>query len=121
MELVFLFIGLFIAFVIDILWWNQKSFKKLEQGIEFHEHYHIGLELIILYIILTAITGWSPLIILMGAGIGFVLAEWSQHHEIKGKKVVPGHPFAYGSKHFKMSTIVGVFLFSIMLILTLLL
>jgi len=108
MEFLLLFVGLFIAFIIDILWWTQKSFQKAEKGFEAHEHYHIGLELVILYIIISHFSDSIFNVITIGAAIGFVLAEWSQSKEIKGVKVVPGHPFALGSSHFKSSTIITI-------------
>jgi len=110
MEFMLLFVGLFIAFIIDILWWTQKSFQKAEKGFEAHEHYHIGIELVILYIIVSHFTDSVFNVILIGAAIGFVLAEWSQSKEIKGVRVVPGHPFALGSSHFKSSSIIAIIL-----------
>lgn len=103
-----LFVGLFIAFIIDILWWTQKSLQKAEKGFEIHEHYHFGIELVILYIIISHFIDSVFNVILIGAAIGFVLAEWSQSKEIKGVRVVPGHPFAYGSSHFKQSSIIAI-------------
>jgi len=108
MEFILLFVGLFIAFIIDILWWTQKSFQKAEKGFEAHEHYHIGIELVILYIVVSHFSDSIFNVILIGAAIGFVLAEWSQSKEIKGIKIVPGHPFALGSSHFKSSSIIAI-------------
>ena len=55
-------------------------------------------------------------LILLGAAIGFLLGEWDQLKEIKNKKVVPGHPFAYGSTHFKSSCIIGGILVGIIIL-----
>ena len=110
MEFLFLFVGLFIAFIIDILWWTQKSFQKAEKGFEAIEHYHIGMGLAILYIIISHFSDSIFNVIIIGTAIGFVLAEWSQSKEIKGVKVIPGHPFALGSSHFKLSTIIAIIL-----------
>ena len=42
--------------------------------------------------------------------IGFLTVEWTQSKEILDKKVIPGHPFAYGSTHFRSSTMIGMIL-----------
>lgn len=68
---------------------------------EAHEHYHVGLELGIIGIILT-----SPIFI--GLMVSFILAEWSQDHK-----------FALGSSHFKLSTIIGISLFIVVVVLLL--
>ena len=109
MDLILIFFGLFSAFTIDIIWWTQKSFSKIERGFESHEHYHIALELVIVYLMLDYIFA-IQLDILGAMALGFLVAEWTQSKEILGKKVVPGHPFAYGSTHFISSTIIGIIL-----------
>ena len=48
--------------------------------------------------------------ILGAMALGFLAAEWTQSKEIIHKKVVPGHPFAYGSTHFRSSTMIGIIL-----------
>lgn len=88
------FIYLFVAFfflgaVIDIIWWNI-NYSKYEKGFEFHEHYHIGLEIAILAFLFN-----MPY--LLGLTIAFLIAEWFQDH-----------PFAIKSNHLKESSIVGV-------------
>ena len=113
-ELILLVLGAFLVFVIDILWWNI-DFKKAEKGMEAHEHYHLGLELMIVGLIVS-IFNELPSYFLIGAGFAFIMAEWRQAVEIKktingkviSQNVVPGHPFAYGSVHFKQSTAIGV-------------
>lgn len=113
-ELILLVSGAFLVFVIDILWWNI-DFKKAEKGMEAHEHYHVGIELLIVGLVVSFFNE-LPSYFLLGAGFAFIMAEWRQTVEIKKtingevikQKVVPGHPFAYGSTHFKQSTAIGV-------------
>lgn len=113
-ELILLVLGTFLVFIIDILWWNI-DFKKAEKGMEAHEHYHVGIELLIVGLVVSFFND-LPSYFLIGAGFAFIMAEWRQTVEIKKtvngevitQKVVPGHPFAYGSTHFKQSTIIGI-------------
>ena len=58
---------------------------------------------------------------MIGMGFVFIVAEWHQTIEISGKKVVPGKPFAFGSKHFKKSSVIGLLLTGILLIISLVL
>jgi hypothetical protein len=109
MDYVILFFGVFIAFAIDIIWWTQKSFSKIERGFESHEHYHIAIELIILYLVIDYFFE-IQFVLLAAMALGFLAAEWTQSKEIIHKKVIPGHPFAYGSAHFRSSTIIGIIL-----------
>lgn len=113
-EIVLLILGGFTVFVIDILWWNI-DFKKAEKGFEAHEHYHVGLELLIGGVFLSLINEML-VYFMLGAGFAFIMAEWRQTVEIRETKdgkeekkdVVPGHPFAYGSTHFAKSTAIGI-------------
>ncbi len=105
-ELVFLFFGLFAALLIDIIWWVKPALSKSNK-LQAHEHYHVGLELVILFIIVNYLTQNPASLVILGAAIGFLLGEWDQLKEIKNKKVIPGHPFAYGSTHFKTSSLIG--------------
>ena len=115
-EIVLLILGAFAVFVIDILWWNI-DFEKAEKGLEAHEHYHVGLELLIGGLLLSFINEML-VYIMLGAGFAFIMAEWRQTVEIRKtkdgkeekKNVVPGHPFAYGSLHFKQSNTIGIVL-----------
>ena len=117
-EIVLLILGAFAVFVIDILWWNI-DFKKAEKGFEAHEHYHVGLELLIGAMFLSFINE-ILVYFLLGAGFAFIMAEWRQTVEIREtkdgkeekKSVIPGHPFAYGSPHFAKSTAIGIALTS---------
>lgn len=113
-DMFFFILGAFVVMWVDIFWWHI-DYKKVEKGLEWHEHYHVGLELIIVANVLIAVTGnfWAIYSVLLGAGFLFLAAEWRQAVEIKGKTVVAGHPFAYGSSHFKTSTIVGMVLTAI--------
>lgn len=101
-----LFFGLFAALIIDIIWWVKPSFSKLDK-FKAHEHYHISLELVILFIIIDHLTSSQFSFVILGAAFGFLLGEWDQLKEIVGKTVKPGHPFAYGSSHFKTSSMIG--------------
>lgn len=113
-EIVLLILGAFAVFVIDIAWWNI-DFKKAEKGFEAHEHYHVGLELLIGGLFLSFVNE-LPVYFMLGAGFAFIMAEWRQVVEIRKnkdgkeekKKLVQGHPFAYGSPHFKQSTAIGI-------------
>ena len=104
--------GAFAVCIVDVLWWHI-DYKKAERGMEAHEHYHVGLELLIASYITSLF--YEPVSwLLVGMGITFIAAEWRQVHEIKKGKVVPGHPFAYGSSHFASSTIIGVVLCAVL-------
>lgn len=113
-EIILLILGAFLVFVIDIVWWSI-DFKKVEKGLEAHEHYHLGLELLIFGMGLSFLVE-LPVYFILGAGFAFIMAEWRQSVEIRTmnngidikKKVVPGHPFAYGSIHFKQSSLIGI-------------
>ena len=115
-ELLLLFFGLFAALVIDIIWWVKPSFSKLDK-FKAHEHYHISLELVILFIIVQYFTNSPFSVVIIGAAFGFLLGEWDQLKEIVGKTVKPGHPFAYGSSHFKTSSAIGGLLIGTIIIL----
>lgn len=111
MELALAALGVLAVCIVDVWWWHIDH-KKAEKGMEAHEHYHVGLELVIVSLIVQqfyAPAAWFA----AAAGITFIVAEWRQVHEIKNGKVVPGHPFAYGSTHFKQSTMIGVALLAV--------
>lgn len=100
----------------DTLWWHI-NYKKIEKGLEIIEHYHIGLGLFIAAIVVNLY--FSPVSwFMMGMGFLFIIAEWHQAIEVSHKKVIPGKPFAYGSSHFRSSSIIGIILSGILLILT---
>lgn len=99
-------LGAFVVMWLDIFWWHI-DFKKLEKGLEWHEHYHVGLELLILASFIAIFNEFAASV-LFGASFLFLAAEWRQAIEVHGDKVKAGHPFAYGSKHFTASTIVGI-------------
>lgn len=108
-EIVLFVLGAFASFVVDTWWWLKPTLQKAEKGLEFHEHYHVGLELIILGLALSYVDTVATYIVI-GAGFGFIMAEWRQIVEPKNGKVLLGHPFAYGSTHFTSSTVLGVIL-----------
>lgn len=99
-------LGTILVMLIDTFWWHI-DYKKAEKGMEAHEHYHVGLELMIVAMIIDLFNG-TVSSFLYGVGFLFIVAEWRQAIEIVQKKVIPGHPFAYGSKHFKSSSIIGI-------------
>lgn len=118
-EIILFVIGAFIGFIFDTWWWNI-DFKKAEKGFEAHEHYHVGMELLIIGIMVSFFSE-AVSFLLGGLGFAFIMAEWRQVVEIrkteKKREVIPGHPFAYGSRHFLTSTIIGVVLSAIIFIL----
>jgi len=88
-------IGFFIGLIIDVAWWHFGLDKSsLDKKFKAHEHYHIGIEIGIIGILLQ-----QP--ILQGVMFAFILAEWTQDHK-----------FALQSGHFKQSTIIGIILFT---------
>lgn len=109
LDLVLLFFGLFAALIVDIVWWVKPSLSKSDK-FQAHEHYHVSLELVILFIVIDYFTHSTFSLVIIGAAFGFLLGEWDQLKEIHKHKVVPGHPFSYGSSHFKSSTIIGFIL-----------
>jgi hypothetical protein len=109
-------LGLLLGLVLDRVWWEGK-FDKYEKGVEELEHYHWGL---VSWILAYLTPLWLSQV-LWGLGAALVLAEWAQVGEWENGNVWRrGHPFAYGSNHFKASTAIGVAL-SIVLILPLVL
>ena len=99
-------LGAFASFVLDVIWYTKiRQVQKVENSnyfLKIHEHYNIGLEMLILGIILAAFSEVSA--ILIGFGFGFIIAEWKQ-----------GNPFAHKSSHFKASTIIGIVLIIILI------
>ena len=105
-EIVPFILGAFLVMWLDVFWW-KIDYKKAEKGLEWHEHYHVGLELITLGIFVGLINEFLASV-LYGAGFLFLAAEWRQAIEVIGVDVKAGHPFAYGSSHFISSTLVGI-------------
>jgi len=119
-DLAFVFFGLFAALIVDIIWWVKPKLSKSDR-FKAHEHYHVSLELVMLFIIIQNFTNNSASLFILGAAVGFLLGEWDQLKEIKNRKVVPGHPFGFGSTHFKASCVIGGILTGIVIILSLVL
>lgn len=119
-ELLLFVMGVFAAFVLDTWWW-MIDYRKAEKGLEFHEHYHAGLELLILALLTFKLASTPLAYIPAGLGFGLIIAEWRQAVEVAGRRVKPGHPFAYGSNHFTQSTLLGIVLTTILIALILLL
>lgn len=101
-------LGTFVVMLVDVFWW-QIDYKKAEKGMEAHEHYHVGIELAIVAMIVGVFNDTAASF-LYGAGFLFLAAEWRQAVEVIGNKVKAGHPFAFGSNHFKSSSIIGAVL-----------
>lgn len=101
-------LGAIVVMLVDTFWWHI-DYKKAEKGMEAHEHYHVGIELIIVAMAVDFFNG-AVSSFLYGAGFLFIAAEWRQAVEIVNKKVIAGHPFAYGSVHFKASSVIGIVL-----------
>ena len=74
-EILLVVFGLFGALVIDVYWWNQTRFKKVDVKLKAHEHYHISLELVIVSIILYSFLETAVSYLLVGLAIGFFLGE----------------------------------------------
>ena len=94
MEILAFMLGALFTCLVDTFWW-QIDYKKAEKGLEWHEHYHVGIELVIVGMIIMLFNEFAAYF-LFGAGLLFILAEWRQAVEIKNTKVIPGHPFAFG-------------------------
>ncbi len=114
LDVVAFILGSFTVMWVDVFWW-QIDYKKMEKGLEWHEHYHLGLELMIVGLFVGILNDFASSFI-FGAGFLFLAAEWRQAIEVVRNKVEPGHPFAYGSTHFVSSTIVGAILLAITII-----
>ncbi len=116
-----LVIGGLASFLIDLIWFQRiKHAREVEAKnyfLKVHEHYHVGLELIIISVLAAPVIHVFTFAIL-GAGFGFLMAEWRQVHEIRHNRVVVGHPFAHGSGHFRASTALGA---ALVILLTLIL
>ena len=102
-------LGSLFAMALDILWWHKAELQRYEKGIKWHEHYHVGLEAIIIAAFVGTFSAPAAAVF-YGFGFLFIVAEWRQVIEVSGRRVVPGHPFAYGSSHFKSSTGFGILL-----------
>jgi hypothetical protein len=95
-------LGLLLGLVLDRAWWEGK-FNKYEKGVEELEHYHWGL---LSWILAYLAPLWLSQV-LWGLGAALVLAEWAQVGEWENGEWRRGHPFAYGSGHFRASTAIG--------------
>ncbi len=97
-------VGLLIGVALDYLW-RKTGVSKYEGSLEVFEHYHWGLVLLILVETLTELNNVFPF--LVGIATLFILAEVTQKH-----------PFAIKSDHQLSSTVIGIIL-SILMILVL--
>lgn len=101
LELMLLFVwfivGILVGIAFDILWW-KTGMNKYERSVEFFEHYHWGMVLLILMKILLAVS--DVFSSFAGTSIVLILVEATQEH-----------PFALKSNHQLSSTAIGAFLF----------
>ena len=80
----------------DLLWWRMRTrIDKYEKRLEVFEHYHWGIILMIFMKILLKFG--EVFISFAGAGVALILAEITQDH-----------PFALRSNHQFSSTIIGI-------------
>jgi|APSaa5957512535_1039671.scaffolds.fasta_scaffold13335_4 hypothetical protein len=91
------FLGFIGITILDRRWFDSDH-KKIEKGYEVIEHYHWGIGLIAIGIIIITYLPYVAYLI-FGAGMGLV------YHEAKQKNY-----FAHKSTHFLSSTIIGVVL-----------
>jgi hypothetical protein len=104
-------LGIFVGLVLDRAWW-ELGLDKYDKNCEELEHYHWGL---LAWIVAYA----TPLFvseILWGLGLALIIAEWAQVGEWRNGEWKRGHPFAYGSKHFVASTVIGIVLVVILIV-----
>lgn len=89
---IWLFVGFFVGCVINMIWYQFRyAFRRVPENIaDIVEHYH-----------------WSLLLYITGvpflAGVGSAL--------LIDEALLQDHPFSWGSNHFWISTVIGVFLF----------
>ena len=95
------FLGFIISLILDRIWFNI-NYKKIDKGFEVLEHYHFGIILMGVGLIIISV----PIIsyVIFGAGMGFIYSESKQLHY-----------FAYKSGHFRNSSIIGVILLVIVI------
>jgi len=101
-SLFWFFLGVFVGIAMDFLWW-RTGISKNEKSIEMFEHYHWGLTLLIVTKSLLKFNEAS--LSLGGTGVAFIVAEITQEH-----------PFALRSDHQLSSTIIGVTLLILMVL-----
>lgn len=93
-------ISVFFTLLIDKLWMkNLTKVAKFEKGIKFIEHYHIGIILVTLGIITYHYAYILPSIALIPAGFTLIICELKQKNA-----------FALTSNHAKLSSIIGIIL-----------
>ena len=96
----YLMLGVLIGSIIDFVWWRRFAFSKYDLSLEVLEHYHWS------YILSTIAVALSHSIIstiLIGIALVLLIDEAAYQK----------HPFAIGSSHFVESTIIGLILFFI--------
>lgn len=96
------FLGVLVGVTLDFLWW-KTGISKYEKRIDVFEHYHWGIMLLLFMKILLKLN--EVFFTFAGTGIAFILAEITQEH-----------PFALKSDHQLSSTIIGIILFILMIL-----
>ncbi len=98
------FLGIIGVIILDKRWFTDVSFSKYEKNLEFFEHFHHGLILMIIGVILYS---YDQLLISMGllfAGFTFIVLEARQKND-----------FAIHSNHFIKSAAIGIVLLIILI------
>jgi hypothetical protein len=108
--LMLILLGLFLGLLLDRVWWEARL-NKYEAGLSVFEHYHWGL----LAWFLSYFTPHLVSEVLWGLGAALILAEWGQSGVWMDGEWRKGHPFAYGTKHFIPSTVIGAVLAALVL------
>jgi hypothetical protein len=88
-----LFLGFAVGIFLDIVW-RRTGLSKYEGRVEMLEHYHWGFTLLILARLLKNLG-----VTFAGIGLYLIFAEFTQRH-----------PFAIGSSHEYLSTLIGAIL-----------
>ena len=96
------FLGFILVTILDRRWFDIDH-KKIEKGYEVIEHYHWGIVLIGISIVIMIHLPVMAYLVL-GAGMGLV------YHESKQKNY-----FAQKSNHFRNSSIIGIVLTTVII------
>jgi len=96
------FLGFIISIILDRIWFSI-DYKKIEKGFKILEHYHFGIILISVgFIISIQIISYF----IIGVGMGLIYCESKQKN-----------CFAFKSEHFRNSSIIGILLIIIVILL----
>lgn len=89
-------IGILLVTILGQLWLKKIEYKKTGK-IQILEHYHFGIMLVAVGVLFHEVG--IVMHALIGSGFAFFYQEAKQNHL-----------FAYGSTHFKKSTVIGILL-----------